>query len=414
MKTKATTKKKIGHDIKAIILAAGRSTRTWPLTVNRPKPLLKIIDKTIIEHNLIQLKGIVKEVIIVVGFMKEEIKKLLGDTFDGITLRYINQEKQLGTGDAVLRCKKFLNNSEKLLILAGDDLYSAKDINALIKKKEGALATEVDCPDQFGIFKLDRLQRVQDLIEKPESSIGNLANNSCYLVSSEIIDFLEDASLSKRGEIELTSAILEYAKNKKRDFFIIKTKDYWFPIAYPWNYLEANVFFLNRIREWKNQGRIEKNVTIERNVWIGKGTIIKSGTYIEGPAYIGKECIIGPGAYIRKDTVIMDKVTTRAEIYDSVIMDNSTAKHNCYIGHSVIGKNVNIGAGTITSDYRHDGSTHTTLIKGKKIATKRRKLGAFIGDNVKTGIGTLIYPGRKLWPDTTTVPGEIVTKDKLY
>ena len=65
------------------------------------------------------------------------------------------------------------------------------------------------------------------------------------------------------------------------------------------------------------------------------------------------------------------------------------------------------------ADYRHDGKNNPSLINGKKIDTGRRKLGAFIGDNVNTGIGTLIYPGRKLWPNTTTLPGEIVKKDKI-
>jgi bifunctional UDP-N-acetylglucosamine pyrophosphorylase/glucosamine-1-phosphate N-acetyltransferase len=94
-------------------------------------------------------------------------------------------------------------------------------------------------------------------------------------------------------------------------------------------------------------------------------------------------------------------------------MKNSTAKHFSYIGHSVIGEDVNIAAGTVTSDYRHDGKEHTTMINGRKIGTNRRKLGAFIGDNVRTGINTSIYPGRKIWPGMFTLPGEIVKEDKM-
>ncbi len=94
-------------------------------------------------------------------------------------------------------------------------------------------------------------------------------------------------------------------------------------------------------------------------------------------------------------------------------MDNTTSKHTSYAAHSVIGEHVNIGAGTITADYRHDGKNNITIVNGNKIDTGRRKLGAFIGDNVNTGIGTLIYPGRKLWPGTYTSPGEIVKIDKV-
>ena len=66
---------------------------------------------------------------------------------------------------------------------------------------------------------------------------------------------------------------------------------------------------------------------------------------------------------------------------------------------------------TITSDYRHDSAEHITLINDEKVDTSRRKLGSFIGDDVRTGIGTLIYPGRKIWPGRGTLPGEVVKKD---
>ena len=94
------------------------------------------------------------------------------------------------------------------------------------------------------------------------------------------------------------------------------------------------------------------------------------------------------------------------------IMANSTSKHVAYLGHSVLGEDVNIGAGTITADYRHDGRNHMTLVNGNKVDSGRRKLGAFLGDDVKTAINTTIYPGRKIWPNLGTLPGEIVTKDK--
>ena len=170
---------------------------------------------------------------------------------------------------------------------------------------------------------------------------------------------------------------------------------------------------LNKIKKRQIHGKVEPNVTIKGRVFIGEGTLIKSGTYIEGPAYIGNDCEIGPNAFIRKDTIIMDEVMTRSEIIDSVLMDKIKAKHNCYLGHSVIGENVNIGAGTIIADYRNDAKNNITIVNKKKIDSKRRKLGAFIGDNVNTGIGTLIYPGRKIWPGLGTLPGEIITKDKI-
>ena len=92
-------------------------------------------------------------------------------------------------------------------------------------------------------------------------------------------------------------------------------------------------------------------------------------------------------------------------------MDGSKIPHLSYIGDSVIGENVNLGAGTITANLRHDNGNIKSMIKEKLIDTKRRKFGAVIGDNVHTGINTSIYPGRKIWPGKTTLPGEVIKKD---
>ncbi|MCK5018001.1 MAG: hypothetical protein KAS32_13175, partial [Candidatus Peribacteraceae bacterium] len=180
----------------------------------------------------------------------------------------------------------------------------------------------------------------------------------------------------------------------------------------PWDLLTVNQRVLSEIKG-KNKGKVKQHVVINGQVSIGKGTIVMPGTHIEGPVAIGKNCVIGPNAHIRPNTSIGDNVKFGGEVVNSIIMDNTTAKHNCYIGHSVIGENVNIAAGTITSDYRHDGKNHFTIIKGKKIDTGLRKIGAFIGDNVCTGINTSIYPGRKIWPNLSTLPGEVVTKDLM-
>ena len=78
----------------------------------------------------------------------------------------------------------------------------------------------------------------------------------------------------------------------------------------------------------------------------------------------------------------------------------------------MIGRGVNFGAGTITSNLRHDGNNHRTPVAGQLVDTGRRKFGTIVGDGVHTGINTSIYPGRKFAPGSTTLPGEVVQKDK--
>jgi bifunctional UDP-N-acetylglucosamine pyrophosphorylase/glucosamine-1-phosphate N-acetyltransferase len=392
--------------MQAVILAAGRSTRTYPLTVNRPKPLLKVLDKTVMEHNLDQLHGIVDEVIMIVGFMKEAIIEKFGSFYKGMKLFYAEQKEQLGTGHALMTAKPFLK--DRFIVMGGDDLFCKQDIEALIKHKCAVLVQKVDDITRFGAVMVEK-NKVKEIIEKPATQIDAYANTAMYILDKSVFDI--ELKRSPRGEYELTDCITALAKKGAVGYEVVK--GYWISIGYPWQYLEANVAFLHMIKGSKidKSAVIEQNVTMKGLVVIGKNTIIKSGTYIEGPVFIGDDCEIGPNAFLRKDTILMDKVRTRGEIVDSVLMDSCTAKHCCYIGHSVIGKNVNYAAGTITADYRHDSGTNKTLIKGVKVDTGRKKLGAFIGDNVRLGIGTLIYPGRKIWPNQTTAPGQIVKED---
>ncbi|MBN1544483.1 NTP transferase domain-containing protein [Candidatus Woesearchaeota archaeon] len=392
--------------MQAVILAAGKSTRTYPLTVNRPKPMLKVLDRTIMEHNLDQLHGLVDEVIIIVGFMKEEVMERFGSFYRGMRLLYAEQKEQLGTGHALQAAKPFLGG--KFIVLYGDDLYSRQDLEAVLRHDYAFLVREVEDVTPFGAVVVEG-SRVKEIVEKPKTSISRYANVGGFVFDKSIFEM--GLERTERGEYELTDYATALAKKGELSFEVVR--DYWLPLGYPWNYLEANVFLLRRISEARidKSAVVEDGVTMKGVVVIGKNTVIKAGTYIEGPVFIGDSCEVGPNAYLRPDTVLMDKVRTRAEIVDSVLMDGVTAKHNCYIGHSVIGERTNVAAGTITADYRHDSGTNRTLVKGAKVDSGRKKLGAFIGDNVRLGIGTLIYPGRKIWPNQTTLPGQVVKED---
>ncbi|HSD59015.1 MAG TPA: glucose-1-phosphate thymidylyltransferase, partial [Methanotrichaceae archaeon] len=135
--------------------------------------------------------------------------------------------------------------------------------------------------------------------------------------------------------------------------------------------------------------------TLKGAVSVGKETVIMTGAYIEGPVIIGENCKIGPNCYIRPYTCLGNdvRVGNAVEVKNSAIMDGTKIGHLSYVGDSVIGENCNFGAGTICSNLRHDKANIKSYIKGQKVDSGRRKLGAIIGDDVKTGIHTTIYPG---------------------
>jgi UDP-N-acetylglucosamine diphosphorylase/glucosamine-1-phosphate N-acetyltransferase len=394
--------------MKAVILCAGKSTRTYPLTIDRSKPFISLAGKTLLEHNLDNMKGIADEAIVVLGPGDEKIKNALGNSYGNIRITYAEQNEAKGTGHALLQAENDVKNEEKFLVLYGDNFYPREAIEECVSYGISVLGQKVKNPKDYGIF-LTEGGFLKGIEEKPARPKSDLANTGLYVFNDRIFEISRKLRPSERGEYEITDALKEMAKKLRIRCFC--TKD-WFSLVYPWNILELNQKLLANIKG-EIKGEIEKNVTIKGNVHIGKLTVVKSGTYIEGPAFIGDNCTIGPNAYIRANTTIGNNVRFRGETVNSVIMDGTTAKHSCYIGHSIIGENVNIAAGTVTADYRHDGKNHFTVIKGKKIDTGLRKLGAFIGDNVRTGINTTIYPGRKIWPGLSTLPGEIVQKDKM-
>ncbi len=394
--------------MKAVILAAGKSTRAYPLTVEKPKALLKVMNKTIIEHNLEQLKGIADEAVIVVGFMKEMIMQKLGSSYSGIKISYIEQKEILGTGHAVLQAKGIAG--DRFIVMMGDDLISGKDIKKIAGLKYALLAKEVEDITRFGICE-SKDGRLVRIIEKPKKSEFRLANTACYSLSSEIFSIIEKTKKSERGEIEIVDAISEIAK--KEEVIVKNVEDYWIPIGYPWDLIEANSLLVGKIGKTEIKGIVEPGVQIKGNIVVGEGTVLMSGTYIEGNAAIGRDCRIGPNCYIRGNTSIGNgcRIGQAVEIKNSIIGDKSNVPHLNYVGDSVIGDGCNLGAGTIAANLRHDHGNIKSEVKGALVDTGRHKMGAIIGDNVHTAINTSIYPGRKIWPGNSTAPGEIVKKD---
>ncbi|MGB2762654.1 MAG: bifunctional sugar-1-phosphate nucleotidylyltransferase/acetyltransferase [Minisyncoccales bacterium] len=390
----------------AVILCAGNGTRIEPLTLTKPKPLLKICDKTILEHNLDQLQGLVKEVILVIGYKGEMFKELIGSDYKGLEIRYVWQKEPLGTGEAAKRCFPFIK--DKFLLLYGDDLYDKEDIKKCLKFFPCILLKKVKEPSSFGQVLIKR-NLVKELKEKPKKNISNLVNTGVYFLDKSIFSF--NIKKSSRNEYEFTDFIKEFIKKEKLHFFLAED---WTPLPYVWNLLEANQFLMEKI-EKKVLGKIERGCQIKGKIIIEKGTVIKKGTYIEGPVYIGKNCQIGPNCYLRKYTDIGDNshIGQAVEIKNCLIGEGTNIAHLSYIADSIIGDNCNFGAGTITANLRHDYENIKTMVKGKLIDTKRRKFGTIFGDNVKTGIGTLIYPGRKIWLGKFTRPGEIIKEDVI-
>ncbi len=188
-----------------------------------------------------------------------------------------------------------------------------------------------------------------------------------------------------------------------------------FPVNYPWDLLRMSEEVLALMDETSVLGDVSPLASISGVVRIGSGSRILPGTVIEGPVVIGANSQIGPNAYIRGATSIGSNcyVGNGAEIKNSIIYNNTYISRQCYVGDSIIGTHVTLGAGTCTENHRHDGRHHVSMVRGRPVNTGRLKLGAILGDGVRTGVNTSIEAGIKIGIARTTPPGSVISKDLL-
>lgn len=344
--------------MQAVILAAGKSTRTYPLTLTKPKPLLKAANKTLLEHNFENLMNFVDEVILVVGYKKDLIKKFLGNKYKNIKIKYVEQNKQLGTAHALSVAEPFIKG--KFILMAGDDIYSKEDIGNCIKYKYSILTARMKDAKNFGVI-VEKNGTLADFVEKPKTFISNIINTSFYCLDKKIFGCIKKIRKSERNEFELPDAIK--LLSKEENIYCIESKQ-WLPIASAWDLLKADKI----LRKGK--------IFIGRNSKInGK---VKNST-------IGDNCII------------------KGNVKNSIIMDNTIIDKDSIVEDSVIGDNVYFKGKIISKN------NVFSIANGKKI--KVDKLGAIISDNVKAK-DVIINAGCKIWPNKK-IFNKIIKKDVI-
>lgn len=392
-------------------MAAGKSTRTYPLTLTRPKALLPIGNRAIIEHQLEALAPLVDGFVIVVGYLQEMLRARLGEAFGGKAIAYVEQREQRGTGHAVLQCAGQIEGS--FLAINGDDWYEAEDLARLAGAPNAALAKEIADPRQFAIYEVGAGDRVVRLVEKPKEIFSHLGNIGAYHFTPEVFDVLRRTPLSERGEIEITAAVQLLAKEGV--FRVVRAAGAWWPVGYPWSLLDVNAWYLKERMAHCIAGEVHPQAVIRGKANIAATAKIGPGVVIDGPVMVGAGAEVGPNCWLRPGAVIgpQAKVGQGSEIKNSVLFEGAKAPHQNYVGDSILGAHVNLGCGTVTANLRHDNKHVRSSVKGELIDTGRRKLGAILGDGVHTGIHTSLYPGRKLWPHTSTRPGEVVQRDVM-
>lgn len=331
--------------MRGLILSGGKGTRLRPLTYTQAKQLVPVANKPVLFYGIEALKKAgIKEIGIIVGETKEEIKQATGDGSRwGLNITYIEQEAPLGLAHAVRISEEFLKD-EPFVMYLGDNILKS-GITSLVEefKKEKPnsliLLTEVENPQMFGVAELEN-GRVVRLVEKPEKPASNLALVGVYMFDAHIFEAVKAIRPSWRNELEITDAIQYLVDNGKKVQPHLVT-GWWKDTGKIEDILEANRLILETV-SGSNQGHIDEASRINGQVVIEKGVVIRN-SIIRGPAIIGEnsqitDSYIGPFTSIQNDCKIV-----HTEIEHSIVLEKSEIMDvGSRIDESLIGREVKI------------------------------------------------------------------------
>jgi bifunctional UDP-N-acetylglucosamine pyrophosphorylase/glucosamine-1-phosphate N-acetyltransferase len=370
--------------------------------------MLPVADRPLVAHTASTAVGAgATRLVVVVGYEATAVREYFGDEYAGIPVTYAEQSDQRGTADAVRAAQPHLDDGP-FAVLNGDALYDQTSLTNLYDDGPAVGSYRVSNPSAYGVLKTTTQNGhtvATGVVEKLADPPSDLINAGAYVFPAAAQDWL-DVPASERGEYELTD-VLERACTET-DVRVVPFER-WLDVGRPWELLEAN--------EWKLgegdraiRGEIHADADLRGAVVVEKGATVDSGVVIEGPARIRTGATVGPNAYVRGATLVGPnaKIGHAVEVKNSVLMAGATVGHLSYIGDSVLGQDVNFGAGTTVANLRHDDTAVNTRVKGKTVSTGRRKFGVVCGDGVKTGIQTSLNAGVVLPTDARTAPGESV------
>ncbi|MFA4858628.1 MAG: NDP-sugar synthase [Candidatus Margulisiibacteriota bacterium] len=314
--------------MQALIMAAGYGTRLEPLTLAVPKPLVLIVNKPTIQHNLELLRFYgITEITANLHYYPEQIQNCFGNGENyNVNLRYSYEEELLGTAGGVWKMGRAINDIQETFLVLSSDALTDINLAKLIAfhRKKKALVTlglsEVEDTSNFGVVVLDAEQKIVAFQEKPakREAKSKLVNAGIYVMEPRVLDLIPSDTFYDFGK-QLFPLLVE--QNEK--IFGYKMDEYWSDVGNLEHYRQANFAALS--------GKVKVSLPgkqIAKNQWVGKGTKILDGTEISGKIAIGSNCHIGKNVKLKGDNIIGDF----SIIEDGAEIENSILWPDAYLG----------------------------------------------------------------------------------
>lgn len=400
--------------MRGVILAGGRGTELWPLTENRPKVMIPILGKPIVEYTVEKLKEAgIRRILIVTGFGDQLIRDYFGNGKDfGVHIEY-EQQIEMDINGALIAASRFVPEGDNFVLSFGDILASGNHVVRTLNAFENtgadmsALLTLKGDVGDFGVARLGTDGQIAEFPAQKDKPKGHYILAGCFVLNASIFSGIKEGK-------DLPALLNDMLRDGKTIAPAIWGKS-WVDVGRPWDILEANALLLDELEETRiaRTAKIAPGATLSGPIVISDNVVIESGAVLRGPIFIDEGTFIGNNTLVREYTSIGKRcmIGFGSEIKDSVIMDETSIYRICYIGASVIGRHVRVNAGTMTVITTTPKSEIFMEIEGKSVGTGREKFGVCIGDDSLVNVNTTLYPAVRIKPGTTLEPASIVKED---
>ncbi|MEA4883801.1 MAG: sugar phosphate nucleotidyltransferase [Clostridia bacterium] len=359
--------------MKAMLLGAGEGTRLRPITATRPKPMIPVVNRPIMEHILLLLKAHgVREVYSNLYYLADQIESYFGDGSSlGMTVKFKVEERLPGTAGGV---KNLEDHFDETFIVISGDLLTDFDLTRALEfhRNRGAIATilltRIDNPLEYGVVITDRAGRVQRFLEKPDWSevFSDTINTGIYILEPEVLEYIPAGQ-----DFDFSRDLFPLLLKENKPLFGCVADGYWCDVGNIDTYLKAQVDAIS--------GKVKVSIPGEQiapGIWAGKSAKISSRADLKGPMVLGENCEVAPGARLREYCVVGDNV---------IVAPNSFLVRSTVFGNSYIG----------------EGSVVSGSIICKNVVLKdsvRVGEGAVVSDDCILNTAVTVKPGVRVWP----------------
>jgi mannose-1-phosphate guanylyltransferase/phosphomannomutase len=361
--------------LKAVILAGGYGTRLRPLTYSRPKPMLPMGPKPVLQHVVESLvKQGFDEIIITANYLEEQITDHFGDGSQfGVSIKYPKEDKPLGTAGSVRNADQFLG--ETFAVIQGDnitDIDLAKQLD--YHKKKNAMATlgviEVEQPWRYGVVQMGGDDRIVGFQEKPspQECISNQVSTGLYILEPDVLDLIP-----RDRQIDFAKDVFPAILKSGKPLYGYRAKGFWVDIGSVEGFLEASEWVLSRLPNSVSSAADISKATLRGKVWIGDDAILEEGVTVQGPVYIEGPCVIGRGTSLRSGTILKSgaRIGESSDLEGASLFGSTKINSGVRLRKCILDERCEIGARVRIEEYAVLG------------VACRVGDGAFVGSGVK-------------------------------